>query len=183
MEKKLKNRSDKTCWEKFHDHTSEQYDQNVSYRFLYKLRNYIQHHSPPIYILYNSYLEKEQPVIQITMYCSKEELLQDKEMKKIKSDILLMDDVIDILPHVDSMMMSLNQILVKHLQDEFLYLRKSAMCIHNLLQKIPRGQDRGVYEIHFVKKNIVGMTPHLMYSDIVEAIFENDVHRLLQLYK
>ena len=181
MEKKLKNRDDKVYWEQFHKHTSEQYDQNVSYRFLYGLRNYIQHQAPPIHIWFKSELVEEQTIHQVTIYCSKEELSKSEKWNEIqRNDILKMDVMIDISLHVDSMMQSLNQILEKHLQDEFSNLREAAIFIHNLLQRIPQGKDRGVYEMHFSNKKIVGMTPHLMHTTVVEAIVENNIYKILQ---
>lgn len=182
LEKRLKNRDSEVYWSKFHSHTSEQYDQNASYRFIYGLRNYIQHQAPPIHINYNAALENEQPIYQVEIFCSKEELLKGKKWnKRQREDILKMDDMIDISLHVDNMMQSLNQILVMHFQDEFLYLHQSAMYIHDLIQKIPQGNDRGVYEIRFSNKQMVGMTAHLMYPKIVKAIVEGDVYQILKV--
>lgn len=180
MEKRLKNRGE-AYWKQFHEHTSEQYDQNVSYRFIGGLRDYIQHQAPPIHIRYKAELVEENPTHQVEIYCSKEELLRDDSWNKTKrNDIRNMDDVIEISHHVDSMMESLNKILISHIEDEFVYLRKSAEIIHNLLQRIPPGKDRGVYETHFVNRQIVGMTPHMMYAKIVEAIIENDVDKIIR---
>lgn len=180
MEKRMKNRGE-AYWKRFREHTSEQYDQNVSYRFISGLRDYIQHQAPPIHIHYKAELVEEKPTHQVEIYCSKEELLRDDSWNKIKrNDILNMDDIIEISHHVDSMMESLNKILISHIQDEFAYLRESAEIIHNLLQRIPPGKDRGVYEKHFVNKKLVRMTAHMMYPQIVEAIIENDIDKILR---
>jgi hypothetical protein len=181
IEKELKNRNDGLYWDQFYKHKSEEYDKNVSYRLLYGLRNYIQHQAPPIHIRYKSELIEEKPVYKVEMFCSKGELLKsDKWQKTTQVDIQHMDDIIDIVPHIDSEMDSLDQILIKHLQDEFSYLREDATFIHNLLRKIPEGKDIGVYELHFSNKKLVGMTPHLMYTKIVEAIVENNVYKILK---
>lgn len=62
MEKRLKNKTDKVYWERFSKHTSGQYDQNVSYRFIGGLRDYIQHQAPPIHIRYKAELVEEKPI-------------------------------------------------------------------------------------------------------------------------
>lgn len=107
--------------------------------------------------------------------------MRDDSWNKTKrNDISGMDDMIDVYLHASSKMESLNQILISHVRDEFSYLRKSAEFIRDLLQRIPNGKDRGVYETHFVNKKIIGITPHIMYTDIVDAIIENNVYKILR---
>lgn len=130
------------------------YDGNVSYRFLYKLRNYAQHCGVPIHgIQFHSVPDKagpNKPVHSMEVSCSRNRLLSEYDGwgAQLKTEISQMAPNIEINPHVDSLMRSLEAINMDQMRVDFGFLRESATYIQELLNRVPPGEgDPGVFEI------------------------------------
>ena len=81
------------------------YDASFSYRFLKRLRNYVQHHDLPIknigYYWASISFEPRQIAFTVTPGLHKDALLEGDSWSEVKAEIEKMDDIIDINPIIE----------------------------------------------------------------------------------
>lgn len=132
---------------RFKDACSKSYDDNFSYRFLTKLRNYSQHCGMPLggFTLHS----EEKPPYSGHVYhslkakFSRDELLKyDSWGTRIAKEISQLPSEFDIAPHVVAMMKCLERINLVLIEEDFPELVKSAEFIEQLIS--PAQGEEGV---------------------------------------
>ena len=101
----------------FKNATNHAFDTCFSYRFLYHLRNYVQHCGMPVAgfdepkIIHNDKINKRFTFFLVA-YCDRDELLRkyDKWHETLLKEIPKLPDRIDISPHIYHMMICINHI-------------------------------------------------------------------------
>jgi hypothetical protein len=182
MEDSLKSRDDCMCWEKYKTLKAEQYDKNPSYRFIYGLRNFSQHRSSPFRYKSKSRLVDEEEIFGMDIFCEREELLADLHWnKKTRKDLENLEEKIDVLNHVSSMMDSLAKLLTSHCENEFVYLEEDAIYLRKLIDEIPKGSDRGVYEVMHKSDGKWNINAYLLHENIITAILEKDTKNIIEI--
>lgn len=104
--------NESTEFDTFDKILSKIYDSNFSYRFFYRLRNYIQHYGLPIRIIsYDGKLMNKEPIEWaqfVNLKIDRDMLLKFKGWSKVKEDIIKLPDFFEIKPLINDYYNSLN---------------------------------------------------------------------------
>jgi hypothetical protein len=118
---------------RFRSRCSQEYDSNLSYRFLYKLRNYAQHKGFPIGRISlgqrPSNGEISKPERYLDVFIVRDEILEDFDWGSMAQEVGRMPELIDPAPHTISMMESLSAIHLHCVQELFDTLEGAALEI------------------------------------------------------
>ena len=193
-ESRIKGRygSESQNWRNLKESCSNEYDNNFSYRFLYKVRNYAQHCGFPIHeIKFSSAASEsdpEEPIHTLGVICIRDRLLSEFDGwgRQLKEEISGLPSIIDINPHVDAMMRSLESINSNHAREEFSMLRESALFITSLFQQVPPGRgEPGMFEIKVIEDEtgkvtgISQMVAHGTPTGLVNAVLSGRIEDVM----
>jgi hypothetical protein len=126
----------------FDNATSNAFDNCFSYRFLYHLRNYVQHCGMPIAGfdgLRFGHRDKLNKTVQVSLvaYCDRDELLDKygkKWHKKLLNEIPYLQPRIDITPHINNMMKCIKKLSTIVIKDDLPELIKNAEFLEELIR-------------------------------------------------
>lgn len=138
------------------------YDNNFSYRFLSKLRNYTQHCGMPLGRLTLS--SKEDPPRSGKIYHSmkakfnrKELLKYDSWGKTLKEEISRLPEEFDISPHIITMMKCLEDINISLIDEDLPELFRSAQFIEQLISEAQgKGGSPCILQIDKIERDELG---------------------------
>jgi hypothetical protein len=109
---------------------SREYDENFSYRFLYRLRNYAQHKGFPIGRITwgqrESQLDPMKPEIFLDLFIVRDQILADFDWGPVEPEVKALPELIDLAPHTVAFMDSLSAIHLQAIRDLFHTLEESA---------------------------------------------------------
>jgi hypothetical protein len=151
--------------EKFKKACAEEYDNNFSYRFMYRLRNYAQHCGMPIrnLSLKSSLVGEEERVeYGISVNIDRDSLIDsfDGWGAQVKEELLQLPPYFEINPYILGLRKSIEWIQLVCVEDDFPSLVKSAEYIREMMrqlediqgvpcifQKISRSDKTGIIEL------------------------------------
>ena len=119
----------------FDNKTSELFDSYFSYRFLYKLRNYVQHNN--VAITYVNIFEDED-MISLSIALDRNLLLNDFNWGKVKKDLENQNDLIEIFPLMTEMLVNLKILSIMLIKSELDKINDSIEFINNLIDEIDK---------------------------------------------
>ena len=131
---------------KFGNYCSNEYDNNLSYRLVYHLRNYAQHKGFVVNsINFGKFLDKENQA-QVKHYLktniSRNDLLEDKSFKKeLKAEIENFPEEIDLMEHISKWMNSLARIHNQITHEIVPTALEDAKVIQNYLSRLTYDPD------------------------------------------
>ncbi len=112
---------------------SQEYDDNFSYRFLYRLRNYAQHKGFPIGRITlgqrPSQADPKKPEIYLDVFIVRDQLLADFDWGSVAPEVQALPEFIDVAPHTVAFMDSLSAIHLQIIRDLFQTLEDSAQRV------------------------------------------------------
>lgn len=158
---------------KFEELTSQVYDNNFSYRFLYKLRDYAQHCGMPIGSFQRGVHESKQrpgePEYYLDIYFKRDSLLQGFNWKKLRTEIEQLPQEIPIFDHIISMMNSLLEINEEIIKTKASFFQPSALYLKQYLEKLS-GYDGEPFIFAFTEElDDSGKIVQLLASDVTEV--------------
>ncbi len=126
----------------FQDICSEAYDTSFSYRFLSKLRNYVQHCGMPIgHLNLQSSVDEIDPHksnVKLELKFNRDDLLNKFNWKKLTNEIQNLPPDFDINPHINNMNEWIGKIIFSLIQNEL----PNAVKASNYLQKLIEETDK-----------------------------------------
>lgn len=166
---------------KFKDFCSNCYDTNFSYRFLYKLRNYVQHCGMPVgNIIINSKLDDSnlnKVHSELKLEFDRDELLEKFNWKKLKNEINSLSPKFDIIPLIFDLQNHIMEIsffiMSIELNDEIIrannYLVDLANEIKNLngtplIIDIKDLKNQGIFKPKFFPFDLMNLIYKLSYK-------------------
>jgi hypothetical protein len=181
--------------QKFKQACGDAYDSCLSYRFLYKLRNYAQHCGMPISEVYletrRSAEDAGQPYSTLTVGIRRDAILRDYKWGSLRDDIANLPEFIEINAHIEQLMSRIQTINLIVAQDEFAALFPHAVFIKTLIDKIPQDEDGipCVFGVTFNNEGSQGemvgiseMQPDAIPVDLIKAIVEGNFADLRRSY-
>lgn len=117
----------------FDNKTSELFDSYFSYRFLYKLRNYVQHNN--VAITYINTFEAGD-MISLSIALNRDLLLNDFNWGKVKKDLENQNDLIEIFPVMTEMLDNLKKLVLIVIKNELEKIKDSIEFINSLIDEI-----------------------------------------------
>ncbi len=118
----------------FKNETSRLYDEYFSYRFLYHLRNYIQHRNVAISKLE---IHENEYNISLSIALNRKKLLSDYRWKNdVKKDLITQNDYIEIFPLMSEMLDNLKELTKLLIKEEIIKIKSSLNFIINLINEI-----------------------------------------------
>lgn len=131
----------------FKDTCSNAYDNNFSYRFLYKLRNYVQHCGMPLgSININSQVVNTNPTKvshRLELQFDRDLLLKKFNWKKLEPEIKKLPSKFDINPHINAMNESIGDITYALIKND---LPDGIKCSEHLKKMILEAMEYGKAE-------------------------------------
>jgi len=126
-------------YKRFRDACSRAYDNNFSYRFIYRLRNYAQHCGMPLGTL--TFHSEEKPPYSEQVYhylevkFDRDELVREYDLwgSRLVKEIQQLPPKFEITPHITEMMKCLEKINLVLIEDDFPELLQSAEYIERLI--------------------------------------------------
>lgn len=122
---------------KFLKECSNAYDSNFSYRFLYRLRNYVQHCGMPISIInINSTVPDNDPSkisYTLELKFDRDNLLKNFNWKSLTPEIKKLPPLFDVNPHIYGMNKSIGDITFALIKNELKYYNKCSKYLKTLL--------------------------------------------------
>lgn len=116
---------------------SKVYDENFSYRLLYRLRNYAQHCGFPINdICFMTEKVSERVEHRLLIRISRDKLLEGFNWKSLKPEIVASPDYFDFNEHLTSMMQSINEVHTFLIEHGFSQLKNDVSYIQNILSRV-----------------------------------------------
>jgi hypothetical protein len=131
-------------YSRFKTETAFQYDNNFSYRFLWQLRDYIQHCGfPSIRFEFKGYGDKEEvkeTIVNITL--DRNSLVDNYDgWKLVKKDLLNQPDAIEVINHIRSLYLSIQKLasLIAQLNIEMLGDKREYLLglVNEVVEKFP----------------------------------------------
>lgn len=125
----------------FKNATNHAFDTCFSYRFLYHLRNYVQHCGMPVTgfapsSCVNDKINKHL-ICFLVAYCDKDELLEKyKWHKRVFNDFQKLPNQIEISPHIHNMMKCIQGIGITILKNDLPELMKQSGVLYELMDPI-----------------------------------------------
>lgn len=162
FERKLKDSYGKDSEEvnRFKKETSRLYDNYFSYRFLYHLRNYIQHRNVAISNL-NIYEDNVKVELEVSL--NRDLLLSDFRWKsEIKNDLINCEEHIGIFPLMGEMLENLKELTKFLIRDELEKIKDSVMHIRKLMDEVERQYLPVIFEYREDKINFSDFPIDLM---------------------
>jgi len=150
MDKLLVNRygTDSGFRARFRQRCRREYDDNLSYRFLYKLRNYSQHKGFPIgaisWGVAPSRDDPRKPDYFLHISAKRDSILRDFDWGPLTREIRALPEAIDILAHAGSMMESLSSIHPQTIKSIFATLGEAAHVVLEFGGRIARNEGQPV---------------------------------------
>lgn len=137
---------------RFRTRCSQEYDSNLSYRFLYKLRNYAQHKGFPIGRISwgqrPSDGETSTPEVYLDVFIVRDEIQSDFDWGSMTQEVARLPELIDPAPHTISMMESLSAIHLHCIQELFDTLEDAAQMIVRFGERLSdRSGQPAVFEV------------------------------------
>jgi hypothetical protein len=100
----------KDCWgndseyyKSFIDSTKEEYENSISYRFLYKFRNFCFHYSDPISVIRIPIQKHTENTVDLRMLVEKTRLLTFNSWGSFKDEIINFPNEIELIPHINNL--------------------------------------------------------------------------------
>ena len=146
FERKLKNEYGKNSdeFKKFNNETSKLYDNYFSYRFLYNLRNYVQHKNLAISQLE---ISKTEGKIKLLIALNRDELLSDNKWKQvIKNDLMKQPEFIEIFSLMREMLYNLKKLTKCLIKDETEKIDNSMNFLKKLINEIKNNNAPIIYD-------------------------------------
>ena len=129
----------------FKNACSKEYDNNFSYRFVYELRNYVQHCGMPLgslalgASLVNPVTNKAKRVMEVKFV--RDELLEDSKWKaQIRDEIQKLPQEFDITSHLSEMMKCIKRINLILIEKEVSELIKNAKFLEKIVNETKKEQ-------------------------------------------
>lgn len=195
MELSLKHRcgEDSAIWRSFRSACSEAYDGQFSYRFIYRLRNYAQHAGLPAHtVQFNtaaSPMDPSRPEHTVFVACHRDSLLEIRDIwsAALREELARLPDEIELRPHVDVMMTSLERINMTYIREASVLVRPEAQYVRDLLNRLPDSAgERCVFDVDFktdVAGKIIGIA-HISvrraHLGIASAIAEDRIQDVIR---
>lgn len=117
----------------FDNKTSELFDSYFSYRFLYKLRNYVQHNNVAIT---NVNVFEDEDMISLSIALNRDLLLNEYKWGKVKKDLENQKDLIEIFPLMAEMLNNLKKLVLIVIKNELDKINDSIDFINSLIDEI-----------------------------------------------
>lgn len=122
---------------------AELYDSYFSYRFIYKLRNYVQHNNVAIT---NLDIEKNVDGVKLNISLNKDYLLRDYKWGDVKKDLENKEDLIEVFPLMEEMLDNLKELVRIIIKDELFEINQSVDFINNLIKEIDNSHAPIIFE-------------------------------------
>lgn len=162
-ELKLKRRHGKTSEQvtRFKETCSKSYDGELSYRFVYQLRNYVQHCGMPVghLSLGSKFADGVSGKIEyhLELQFDRDQLLDqyDSWGKELEDEMQKLPAMFDIKPHLATMTRCIESINSVIVSDDLPELRKNAYLVKALIDEVGRS-GKGTPTILFFRKSNTG---------------------------
>jgi hypothetical protein len=129
-------------WKRVKAACSAEYDGFFAYRFLYRLRNYVQHCGAPPSIIHSSanLADRESKEVKRAgaLYLTRDRLLEDYDGwgEQVAADLRSLPEDFDIMPYVVTMMECLTRIAIVVVKDELPELARKTQFLVGLLKEV-----------------------------------------------
>ncbi|EXE78021.1 hypothetical protein [Acinetobacter sp. 1566109] len=159
---------------------AEEFDNNFSYSFCYKLRNYMQHCSIPKFEFSLQYIRDESEMPQVTskFHFNRDDLIKNYDSwgKPVKKNLLLKEDTFCVFTTLNEFINSLNKIFFK-MKDIFQFnqVKEAQEYIISLLNEKEDyiGQDYGIGNLEKEK----GLKANMIKTSLLKSV--NDFKELI----
>jgi hypothetical protein len=159
----------------FKQYCSREYDSNFSYRFLYRLRNYAQHKGFPINRIGGgkSLIPDDPSKVKVYLEVNilRDEILNDFDWGNLENEVKNLPEKIDVIPHAEAFMNSLNKIHGQTINDLLHTLTRSSEQILLFGERLAGKEGEPViFESDDNVKNIQKLTHQLIPIELAKRI-------------